>query len=68
MAEDETSLDDLHEVKADPYRITDRFQQWILRDSFRSIKLGVVLASLLLTIALIFDTNLGAGPIVKGSK
>ena len=64
-AEDETSLNDMHEVKGDPFKLTDRLKQWILRDSFRSIKLSVIVASVVLTIALIFDTNFGIGPIAS---
>ena len=45
MLEDETSLDDLQEVKGDPFRPIDRISDWILRDSLRSIKIGVGLVT-----------------------
>ena len=65
MGEDESSLNDLQEVKADPFSVGERVRAWVGRDSFRSIKLGVVAASVLLTVALIFDSKLGNGPIAQ---
>ena len=59
------SMDDLRQVKSDPFSFWDGVKRWIFRDSFRSIQLSVVLASVLLTIALIFDSQLGAGPIAQ---
>ena len=59
------SMDDLRQVKSDPFSFWDGLKRWIFRDSFRSIQLSVVLASVLLTIALIFDSQLGAGPIAQ---
>ena len=59
------SMDDLHHVKSDPFSFWDRVKNWVFRDSFRSIQLSVIFASILLTIALVFDSQLGSGPIAQ---
>ena len=58
-----TSLRELRQSNSDPFSKLSRFKRFFTDDSFRSICLGFILSSLILSIALIFDANLGNGPI-----
>ena len=58
-----TSLNDLRQSNSDPFNKCGRLKRFFLDDSFRAICIGFVLSSLALTIIMIFDANLGLGPI-----
>ena len=58
-----TSLNDLRAANSDPFNKFGRIKRFFLDDSFRAICIGFVLSSIGLTIIMIFDANLGAGPI-----
>merc|ERR1711892_1349184 len=58
-----TSLNDLRTSNSDPLNKFGRLKRFFLVDSFRAICIGFALSSLALTIIMIFDANLGDGPI-----
>ena len=58
-----TSLNELRQSNSDPFSRFGRFKRFFSDDTFRSICLGFALSSLILSIALVFDANLGNGPI-----
>merc|ERR1711935_1295246 len=58
-----TSLNDLRTSNSDPFNKFGRLKRFFLDDSFRAICIGFALSSLALTIIMIFDANLGDGPI-----
>ena len=57
-------MSDLHEVSSDPFaNPVQKIFRWLRSDDFRGLSFCFASSSFILTIAMIFEANLGAGPI-----